>query len=146
MGEQLLFDFVRQDAARVVARNRLLRGEGLVGTYDDLISLGTKGDNITPHHIPSAKHMSAYGITKGEGIAINMEHHFLGRGGRHRSTFTYGTAADVGLPPRQALARGVWDVRRIYQQEGLYDPYMRGQLREVIRQNRLTHAGLFEKR
>ncbi|MBN1514211.1 MAG: RHS repeat-associated core domain-containing protein, partial [Phycisphaerae bacterium] len=146
IGEQLLFDFVRQDAASATAKNGLLRGEGLVGTYDDLISLGIKGDSITPHHIPSAKHMSAYGVERGEGIAINMEQGFLRRGGRHRSTFTYGTAADAGLPPRQALARGVWDVRRIYQEEGLYGPYMRGQLREVIRQNRLAHAGLFEKR
>lgn len=123
----------------------LLSGEGAVGTYDVLIKAGTKGDNITPHHIPSANHMAQHGISKGQGIAINMEQPFPGTGGRHRATFTYGTQADVSLTPRQALGQGIWDARRIYQQDGLYGPEIRSALQDVIRQNRAANPGLFDK-
>jgi|GEM_PF-4435823 len=53
---------------------RLLSTEGNVGTYRDLIQADTKGDNITPNHIPSANRMAREGVSKGDGIAINMEH------------------------------------------------------------------------
>nr|WP_231106328.1 filamentous hemagglutinin N-terminal domain-containing protein [Ralstonia solanacearum] len=122
----------------------LLPTEGNVGTYNELISAGSKGDNITPHHIPSAKLMSGYDVSKGDGIAINMEQPSPGSGGRHRETFTYGTTADVGMTPRDALAAGVWDARRIYRQDGLYQQ-VRPQLQELIRQNKDAFPGLFEK-
>ena len=64
-----------------------------------------------------------------------MEQPVPGSGGRHRDTFTYGTRADSGMSSRDALAAGVWDARRIYQQQGLYDSFVRGQLQELIRQN-----------
>lgn len=124
---------------------QLLLGEGDVGTYDELIAAGSKGDNITPHHIPSANHMAQYGVGKGDGIAINMEHPFPGTGGRHRLTFTYGTDADLGLSARDALSAGVWDARRIYRQQGLYDASMRQQLQAVIQQNKLAHPEIFAK-
>jgi hypothetical protein len=123
----------------------LLPGEGAVGSYDDLIAAGTKGDNITPHHIPSANHMAQHGVSKEDGIAINMEQPFPGSGGRHRATFTYGTQADLNLTPRQALGRGIWDTRRIYQQDGLYSPSIRSSLQDLIRQNRAANPGLFDK-
>lgn len=76
----------------------------MVGTYDDLIAAGVKGDDITPHHIPSANRMALEGVSKGDGIAINMEQPFPGVGGRHRATFTYGTKADINMTARDALA------------------------------------------
>ena len=124
---------------------QLLPGEGAVGTYDDLIAEGTKGDNITPHHIPSANHMAQHGVSKGDGIAINMEQPFQGAGGRHRQTFTYGNRADASLSARDALGRGVQDTRRIYQQDGLYTPQIRRALQELIRQNRAANPGLFTR-
>lgn len=124
---------------------RLLPGEGLVGTYEDLIAAGTKGDNLTPHHIPSALHMENLGIERGEGVAINMEHPVPGIGGRHRQTFTYGTDADVNMSSRDALAAGVRDVRAIYQQAGLYSPTLRAQLQTLIRENQALHPEVFRK-
>lgn len=123
----------------------LLPGEGAVGTYDDLIAAGTKGDNITAHHIPSANHMAQHSVSKGDGIAINMEQPFPGSGGRHRATFTYGTQADLNLTPREALGQGIWDARRVYQQDGLYSPNIRSSLQDLIRQNRAANPGLFDK-
>ncbi|OEZ96195.1 hypothetical protein DUGA2_63890 [Duganella sp. HH101] len=125
---------------------RLLPGEGNVATYGELIAAGSKGDNITPHHIPSAKHMSQYDISKNDGIAINMEQPVPGVGGRHRETFTYGTTADVDMTARGALATGVQDARKIYQNDGLYGPDIRKQLQELIRQNKATYPTIFEKK
>ncbi|SDP16349.1 RHS repeat-associated core domain-containing protein [Clostridium gasigenes] len=31
--------------------------EGKIGTYEELVKLGKRGDNITPHHFPSAEFM-----------------------------------------------------------------------------------------
>ncbi|WP_242628944.1 LysM peptidoglycan-binding domain-containing protein [Xanthomonas oryzae] len=52
---------------------QLLPGEGAVATYGELIAAGSKGDNITPHHIPSARHMAEYGVSKADGIAITQK-------------------------------------------------------------------------
>lgn len=114
-----------------------------MGSYDHLIAGGVKGDNITPHHIPSANRMSAAGVDPGDAMAINMEHPFPGSGGRHRQTFTYGTQADSWLSPRNVLAAGVGDARAIYQKEGLYGPYVRGQLQQLIAQNKAAFPELF---
>ena len=123
----------------------MLPSEGNVGTYDRLINAGTKGDNVTPHHIPSARHMNQYGISKGDGIAINMEMPSPGVGGRHRDTFTYGSSADVNMSSRDALAVGIQDARSIYQRDGLYDSYVRQQLQDVVRQNKATYPQVFKK-
>lgn len=123
----------------------LLQGEGKVGRYSDLVAAGRKGDNITPHHIPSANHMARHGIKKRDGVAINMEHPHPGSGGRHRSTFTYGTKADQNMSPRDALAAGVRDARRIYQEQGLYTREIRDGLRELIRQNKALYPNIFGK-
>jgi filamentous hemagglutinin len=142
-------NWLRQAAEFFVAPRSgksLLAGEGAVGTYDDLIAAGAKGDNITPHHIPSANHMKQHGVAKGDGISINMEHPHPGSGGRHRQTFTYGMDADVGLSPRDALGRGVRDARRIYQEDGLYDPFIRQRLQELIQQNKQAYPELFLKK
>lgn len=66
----------------------LLPTEGNIETYDELIKAGKRGDNITPHHAPSAEYMKQYDVSKGEGLSINMEQSKVG--GRHRMTNTYG--------------------------------------------------------
>ena len=89
--------------------------------------------------------MAQYGVSKGDGIAINMEQPFPGGGGRHGQTFTFGTQADINLTPRQALGQGVWDARRIWQMDGLYTPQIRSELQDLIEQNRAANPGLFGK-
>jgi hypothetical protein len=126
-------------------KKKLLPGEGDVGTYDDLVAAGSKGDNITPHHIPSANRMAKEGVAKADGISINMEHPHPGTGGRHRATFTYGSQADLNMSPRDALAAGVRDLRKIYQADGLYSPQIRDALIELIRQNKTTFPTIFAK-
>ena len=42
----------------------LLEGEGKVGTYKELIDAGKRGDNLTPHHMPSAEYMKKQGVPK----------------------------------------------------------------------------------
>tara|TARA_R110002124_G_scaffold239494_1_gene404670 strand:- start:249 stop:1055 length:807 start_codon:yes stop_codon:yes gene_type:complete len=124
---------------------RLLATEGNIGTYRDLIRAGAPGDNITPNHIPSANRMAREGVSKGDGIAINMEQPVPGVGGRHRATFTYGTQADINMSARDALAAGVWDSRQIYRRDGLYAPEIRGGLQELIRMNKTHHPDIFRK-
>ncbi|MEM6384666.1 MAG: hypothetical protein AAF718_00380 [Pseudomonadota bacterium] len=121
----------------------LLPDEALVGTAAELRNAGRIGDDITPHHIPSANRMAAEGVSWGDGIAINMEQP-SGPGGRHRSTLTYGTRADADMSLRDALAAGLWDARSIYQRDGLYGDYVRDRLREVIERNRTEYPDLFE--
>lgn len=45
-------------------------------TYEDLLKIGRRGDNLTPHHIPSNAFMKAkvIGYTTDKGIAMMMEH------------------------------------------------------------------------
>ena len=117
--------------------------EGNVASAGDLLSAGHVGDNITPHHIPSANHMAQHGIPRNDGVSINMEQPH--KGGRHRDTFTYGNRADSAMTPRDALAAGASDVRRIYSEQGLYNPWLRGQLRMQIELNKARHPELFTK-
>jgi hypothetical protein len=128
----------------IVSGPKLLPGEGLVGTADDLLAAGFKGDNLTPHHIPSANRMSAAGVKWGDGIAINMEQP-LTAGGRHRATFTYGTQADINMTARDALAAGAWDARGIYRADRLYTPQIRSSLQELIMLNKTNHPNIFVK-
>jgi len=123
----------------------LLPTEGDVASYGALINAGSVGDNITPHHIPSAKHMAEHDVPRDEGIAINMEQPHPGVGGRHRETFTYGNTADSNMPPRKALAEGVWDARQIYKKDGLYDGFIRDQLQDLIKQNKVKFPEIFKR-
>ena len=122
----------------------LLDGELGVDTYRNLVKQGSVGDNLTPHHIPSANHMKKnHNVNKNDGIAIMMEQ--PRKGGRHRETFTYGNKADEKMSSRGALARGIMDARRIYQKYGLYDQRTLDALREVVRQNKEAFPKIFEK-
>lgn len=132
-------------SAGALKKPTLLPGEGQIGTYRDLVTAGSRGDNLTPHHIPSANRMAQEGVSKADGIAMTMEQPSPGVGGRHRATFTYGTQADMPLPPRDALAAGIWDARRIYRDDNLYTPEIRSSLQELIRLNKTTYPTVFTK-
>jgi hypothetical protein len=114
--------------------------EGATGTFDDLTAAGTRGDRITPHHMPSDAYMKAKvpGYTRGEGITFNT------RELTHFSTRTFGRSPFLGEAPRDALARDIWDLRSIFQREGRYTPYIRGGLQDVIRQNKIKFPGVFD--
>jgi RHS repeat-associated protein len=127
---------------------KLLPGEGLVGAFQDLLDSGSPGDNTTPHHIPSNGYMrgrSIPGYTRERGMAINMEHPHPGSGGRHRRTLSNGRLPDLSLAPRDVLAQEVWDVRKIYRQDGLYDGYIRARLQQIIVENKRQHPRPFAK-
>lgn len=123
----------------------LLPGEGNVGTYKELVKSGQRGDNITPHHMPSAEYMKTQGVAKNDGVCMNMEQPSPGNGGRHRQTRSYGKGADLSETPREALARDVMDARRIYQEEGLYTPEIRKSLQEVVDMNKRLYPEIFNK-
>ncbi|MEM8850957.1 MAG: hypothetical protein AAGE03_13105 [Pseudomonadota bacterium] len=130
-------------AARPAPPAGLLADELDVGTFASLRAAGQRGDNITPHHVPSANRMGQAGVASDDGIAINMEQPVPGAGGRHRQTFTYGTQADADMTPRDALAAGLRDLRTIYQGEGLYGDFTRSRLQELARQNRDAFPEIF---
>ena len=123
----------------------LLPGECNVGTYRDLKKAGSRGDDITPHHIPSDTYMEAKGIkdyTRASGICINME--MPKTGGRHRETSSYGRSPDLSLTPKQVLEAEVEDCRQIYKDAGLYTPAVEAKLKELIKLNKEAFPGVFD--
>lgn len=124
-----------------------MAGEGTVGRYGDLLKLGRRGDNLTPHHVLSNAYMLAKvsGYTRNLGIAIMMEHPIPGAGGRHRQTLSYGQSPDLSLQPRQALAREIQNLRSLYQRQGVYTERIRRSLRSLVHLNQSTWVGVFEK-
>ena len=129
----------------------LLPSEGEIGTYRELLDAGEVGDNITPHHMPSAEYMSQYGVGREDGLCMNMEMPSPGTGGRHRLTDTYGrnmTDAEkayyYSLSPRDALAYDIANMRQIYQSQGLYYE-IRPKLQEYIKKYMELMPELFDK-
>ncbi len=123
----------------------LLKNELNVGTYDELIKAGTKGDNITPHHMPANDFMNSKGVSKGEGVSMNMEQPTPGKGGRHRQTNSYGRKSDKSISARSSLARDIMDARSIYRSERLYGQKVRDGLQTVIKMNKTKFPKLFKK-
>jgi len=118
-----------------------------VGSYGALLKRGHRGDNLTPHHIPSNAFMVAKvsDYTRDRGIAIMMEHLSPGAGGRHRQTLSYGKLPDLSLSPREVLVREIRDLRSIYRGQGLYTPEIRKSLQQVIWLNKAAWLRIFEK-
>ncbi len=112
-----------------------------------MLKLGRRGDNLTPHHVPSNAYMKAKikDYTTNQGIAIMMEHLSPGKGGRHRHTLSYGKSPELTLSPRQTLAQEVWDIRSIYLRQRLYDTDIRKRLQELIKLNKTTWLTFFDK-
>jgi hypothetical protein len=125
----------------------LLAGEGTVGRYGDLLKLGRRGDNLTPHHVPSNAYMVAKvaGYTRNMGIAMMVEHPVPGTGGRHRQTLSYGQSPDLSLLPRHVLAREIADLRVLYQRQVVYNREIRQSLRSLSALNKSAWAGVFDQ-
>ncbi|MEF2294069.1 type VII secretion protein, partial [Virgibacillus dokdonensis] len=128
----------------------LLASEGKAGTFKQLAKQGTAFDNITPHHMPSAKKMKQAGVKRNNGVSMNMEQPHPGSGGRHRETYTYGLSGEkldeyLDLSHRNALAHDIFDARRIYLKDQLYTHEIRKGLKSVIRKNKELYPDLFKK-
>ncbi len=130
-----------------ITQYKLIIGEGKIGTYSDLLKSGRRGDNLTPHHVPSNAYMKAKirDYTTNQGIAIMMEHLSPGKGGHHRQTLSYGKSPDLTLSPRQALAQEIWNVRSIYLSQGLHNSDIKKSLQKLIKLNKETWLTVFEK-
>nr|WP_083189828.1 RHS repeat-associated core domain-containing protein [Orenia metallireducens] len=130
----------------------LLPNEGMVGSYGRLDYIGVKGDNLTPHHMPSAKYIEQHGVNYRDGISMFVEQPYPGSGGRHRLTKTYGrNMTDIqkqnyyNLSPRDALAYDIRDLRKIYMDQNIYTSEIRSGLLEVIQQNKSDFPDLYKK-
>jgi hypothetical protein len=128
--------------------HKLLPGECRVGSFKGLDRLRVKGDDITPHHIPSDAFMRKHGVSRNDGISIYMEQPETG--GRHRKTKTYGghmtptqREAYYRMSPTEALKHDINDARNIYRDQGLLTPQVEDALQEVIRQNKAAFPHLF---
>jgi hypothetical protein len=134
---------------------KLLPGEGLVGTYGELSKVGSKGDNVTPHHMPQDKYMAEKlkGNPGGEtwvyseGVCINMYHPVpKPKQGRHFFTRTYGA---FGNPPRfhekpmEALQKDIANVRAVYQKDNLLDGRIENALARLHALNVKNYPKLF---
>ena len=129
--------------------------EGLVGTYGELKAAGSKGDNVTPHHMPQDKYMAeklkgAPGGEKwvyNEGVCMNMYHPVpTPKRGRHFFTRSYGA---FGNPPRfhekpmEALQKDIANARAIYQKDGLLSGRIEDALARVHALNVKNYPKLF---
>ncbi len=123
----------------------LLPKEGSVDTYSELVKKGSKGDNLTPHHMPADSVMKEHGVKRKDGVSMNIEQPTPGTGGRHRRTRTYGRKADLSETPREALARDIKDSRKIYKEDGVYTPEIRKSHQDVIQKNKELHPQIFKK-
>ena len=68
---------------------------------------------------------SNYGVSENDGLSMLFETIYYNPGGRHGQTATYGSNQSeyLNLSPRDALAADVKDMKRILQEQGLYDDY-----------------------
>ncbi len=123
--------------------SKLLPNEGKVGTYKELKMSAKPGDDLSAHHIPSARFMEHHGVKKPDGISMMVQEPTPGIGGRHRLTRTYGRPAKLDETPREALARDVRDMRLIYRDEGVYTPEIHDSLKQVINKNKEKYPNLF---
>jgi filamentous hemagglutinin len=113
---------------------------GDVGGYRDLIKQGTKGDGLTPHHMPQGSLAKYYGFDYNKGGAIIMDE------ATHALTYNYGGRAigtmnsiiSRGLSFRQALAEAIWDYRRLV-------PNSNDSIRQLIQYWRDTYPNLMQK-
>ncbi|MBQ3784601.1 MAG: hypothetical protein II838_14380 [Lachnospiraceae bacterium] len=121
---------------------------GAYGCLDQIVN-----DDITPHHMPSNGYMEEkFNYTMEESFAMNLEQ--PKSSGRHRRTFTYGVKKNSrkyqlydSLTPRDALAFDLYDVKRIFKEDGVYGSKARKQIRDYIESyKKYTQAeGIFDK-
>ncbi|MDC0740845.1 RHS repeat-associated core domain-containing protein [Polyangium mundeleinium] len=145
-----LYAYVRDPWAWVdpLGLGPLLPNEGRVGTFEELWALRRPGDHLTPHHMPSHAYMQSLGVpgySYDSGACFYMEQFSPGRGGRHRQTWSYGRQPALSLTPRQALAKDIRDLRRIYQADGLYGSRIRAGLLQAITLNKNSFQSAFQR-
>jgi hypothetical protein len=100
----------------------LMPEEGEVGHYGSLP--GSKGDNVTGHHVPADSYMKDQKVTKytkSTGIAINMWHPLSDvKKGRHYQTRGYaGRTRTIGATPKAELEEDIKNLEDIYTKAGL---------------------------
>ncbi|MEV7525838.1 polymorphic toxin-type HINT domain-containing protein [Streptomyces sp. NPDC091371] len=106
--------------------------EGEVGTYGALAGRARTGDGLTPNHIPQAALLA----TPRQGISVVMQH------ADHLLTRTYGPAGmltkrlDQGLPMRNVIAKDLWDLRSIGQQNYGDPSHFNQQIRGILAAHR----------
>lgn len=122
----------------------LLPGEGKVDTFRELSLQGSRGDNLSAHHMPNSQYMQTKGVSHAEGISMTVEHPVPGTGGRHREIHKELIKQDPALEPRDALAQSVIRAREVYQADGAL-PKIRPSLLEVIDANKKKFPELFQK-
>ncbi|WP_422630979.1 RHS repeat domain-containing protein [Pseudomonas hunanensis] len=122
----------------------LFPGEGEAGVFGKLP--GAPGDNLTGHHMPSAAYMKRnFGISPQKSVAMQMEHIYPSGTGRHSLTRTFKRAPLLSESPRDALARDIWDARKIYRKENLYNLTIKQGLRNSIHLNKSLFPDIFQK-
>jgi hypothetical protein len=111
-----------------------------VGTYRELKKAAQRGDNLDIHHMPNDKYMASKGVSKKDGISINVEKQ------RHIEIHKELRSIDPKTSERDALAKSVLRAKKVYEKEGAYSPKTRDSFQEVIKQNKEKFPHLFEKK
>ena len=132
------------------ATSKLLKGEGKVGSYDELKASNPKNSGLDKHHMPSKNYMKKYGVKEENGICMNVSQSnnmIKNVPNRHSQTRTYGGKArlDSKLSPRDELAADIKDMKQIYKKDGLYNDKIRDGLLDVIKQNEKKFPEIFKK-
>ncbi|AYQ32155.1 polymorphic toxin-type HINT domain-containing protein [Runella sp. SP2] len=131
-----------------------------VDSFTDLqFNLGSKFDNLTPHHIPSDKFMTILKgkfptdlahYSHGNGLCIFLEETLKTSGTRHGRTYTKGhTVANdpkgyYKMTPLQALEFDLEDVRQILKDDKLYDASVEAQLQKIKSMNLKLYPNIFK--
>jgi len=127
----------------IVSSKSLLSVEGKVDKFRELKKLDKPGDNLAAHHMPNDQYMRTKNVSRGDGIAMMVEHPTPGNGGRHREIHKELQRQNHELAPRDALAQAVSRAKTVYQAEGVYTNKIRKSLQEVIKKNKEIHPQLF---
>ena len=137
-------------AKKQLAKEALRKNELKVDTYEKPVmnrprakKLGEQTEQLDAHNMPSNNYMKNKGVSKEDGIAIEMQP------ARHTQTRTYGNKnKDPELlkeTPREALGRDIKDVKKVYQENGQYNANVRESLQEVAKKNKEQFPDLYKK-
>ena len=137
-------------AKKQLAKEALRKNKLKVDTYEKLVmnrprakKIGEQTEQLDAHHMPSNNYMKNKGVSKEDGIAIEMQP------ARHTQTRTYGNKnKDPELlkeTPREALGRDIKDVKKVYQENGQYNANVRESLQEVAKKNKEQFPDLYKK-
>lgn len=137
-------------AKKKLAKEALRKNELKVDAYEKLVmnrprakKLGEQTEQLDAHHMPSNNYMKNKGVSKEDGVAIEMQP------ARHTQTRTYGNKNKypelLNETPREALGRDIKDVKKVYQENGQYNAKVREALQEVVKKNKEQFPDLYKK-